>query len=348
MKLIKLEAVRGFAALYVIIHHTIPKQTVIFNFDCSLLFSFGQEAVITFFLLSGFVIEYSFSKNTNHTFKSYFSKRFLRIYIPLFFVYIISYICTCLQANHLQAIDFIQLLANLFMLQDLESLKPNVITTPLFGNAPLWSLSYEWWFYMIYYPLIKYIPTCKQNKFVSILCISACIYYVFNPSFMPRILSYFAIWWSGVFMARKFNTHKDISAYQCINILMLLIICTATLSISIFIKDLKGIGIHPLLEVRHFAFSICLILCALVWAKYKWIHFNKLLQPFSKIAPISYVLYIAHYPIMAQLPLPITGFQKWIVSFIILIIIATIIELKLYPFISKKLRPIKNDKSLLL
>jgi hypothetical protein len=41
------------------------------------------------------------------------------------------------------------LLGNIFMLQDVISLKPNVISAVYMGNGVLWSLSYEWWFYIL-------------------------------------------------------------------------------------------------------------------------------------------------------------------------------------------------------
>ena len=66
MKLQRLEAVRGVAALYVVIAHSITPTPFIL--------SFGQEAVIVFFLLSGFVIEYSSAKTLDRGFKYYFQK----------------------------------------------------------------------------------------------------------------------------------------------------------------------------------------------------------------------------------------------------------------------------------
>jgi peptidoglycan/LPS O-acetylase OafA/YrhL len=49
----------------------------------SFLFRFGQEAVMLFFLLSGFVIYYSFSLGKDKSFQGYFQRRWLRIY-PIF------------------------------------------------------------------------------------------------------------------------------------------------------------------------------------------------------------------------------------------------------------------------
>ena len=95
MKLWRLEAIRGFSALYVVIHHTINNLSL-FGINIGLLFRFGQEAVILFFLISGFVIGYSYHSGSDKSFKNYFSKRFFRIYIPLFFVFTLGYVVTCI------------------------------------------------------------------------------------------------------------------------------------------------------------------------------------------------------------------------------------------------------------
>ena len=41
----------------------------------------------------------------------------------------------------------------MLMLQDRSYAKPGVWVSLVGGNAPLWSLSYEWWFYMAYFPM---------------------------------------------------------------------------------------------------------------------------------------------------------------------------------------------------
>jgi peptidoglycan/LPS O-acetylase OafA/YrhL len=83
-KLNILEAVRGGAALYVFLGHFIVGSFIAKTNFLSFFFRFGQEAVILFFLMSGFVIELSgLRKKTS--FHDFFYKRFLRIY-PLFFL----------------------------------------------------------------------------------------------------------------------------------------------------------------------------------------------------------------------------------------------------------------------
>jgi peptidoglycan/LPS O-acetylase OafA/YrhL len=53
----RLDYLRGFVALYVVLYH-LRDNELFKGLSFGFLFQFGQEAVIIFFLLSGFVIKY--------------------------------------------------------------------------------------------------------------------------------------------------------------------------------------------------------------------------------------------------------------------------------------------------
>ena len=281
-KLVKIEAVRGAAALYVVLHHTIH-EFWLFNLNLSFLFRFG----------SGFVIEYSYSKSKDKSFKTYFLKRFLRIYIPLFCVFFAHFLT--LSLNQSVKIDWIVLLGNIFMLQDISSLKPNVIVPTFLGNSPLWSLSYEWWFYMLYFPIVTFFKN-KSSMVVYIISILAAFTYIIYPNFFNRELMYFTIWWSGVEIAKLYNTQKEININNLSSVFISLVLITLILTFNAYINyNNSKIGTSPLLEVRHFGFSMTAIFVALVWKKLKWVGFSSILGVFAYFAPISYGIYITHY-----------------------------------------------------
>ena len=140
MEIKKLNSIRAFAALYVMIAHLMLE--IFKGSSFIFLFKFGQEAVMLFFLLSGFVISISYFKNPNINFGSYFIKRFRRIYFPVFCTYIISGM-VYFKLNDSLNLSFSQIIGNLLMLQDFKAAKPGVWVDPLFDNGPLWSLSYE-------------------------------------------------------------------------------------------------------------------------------------------------------------------------------------------------------------
>lgn len=148
MKLWKLESIRGLSALYVVCGHAAGAADV--PSFIRYIFSFGQEVVMVFFLLSGFVIDYSFSRGKNKSFSSYCLKRFIRIYSVLIPFMIVGIILTfpLVFSSGFWVIFF----GNILMLQDLDFAKPNVIVPTLLASA-LWSLHCEWWFYMLYCPV---------------------------------------------------------------------------------------------------------------------------------------------------------------------------------------------------
>jgi peptidoglycan/LPS O-acetylase OafA/YrhL len=292
-KLLKLEAIRGAAALYVVLHHTIRDASVL-GYDLSFLFRFGQEAVILFFILSGFVIEYSFKRGSDKTFTTYFVKRLLRIYIPLVLVYLANYFILYVQQSGVD-VPWGQVVLNILMLQDLAWIKPNVIVAPLFGNSPLWSLSYEWWFYTLYFPIVHYFPR-NSSKLVFAMGLLSALTYVVYPNFINRELMYLVIWWSGVVIARLYADERGVQLVRLLPVLVVLAIISIVLGLYAHMTYAgKGVGISPVLEVRHFTFSILALLFALGWKKINWFMFETLLGVFTRLAPVSFGIYISHY-----------------------------------------------------
>ncbi|WP_273445283.1 acyltransferase family protein [Neolewinella agarilytica] len=292
-KLLKLEAIRGAAALYVILHHTF-NSFFAFGWDLSLLFRFGQEAVILFFIISGFVIEISFSKGKDKSFSTYFTKRLIRIYIPLLCVFMANYALVLFQSDSVR-VSWTDFLLNMLMLQDLDWIKPNVIVAPLFGNSPLWSLSYEWWFYMLYFPIMRFFPQ-KSSQIVYGLGVIAAGTYVICPNFINRELMYLVIWWSGVVLARLYAEKEKITLLRLLPLLTIMVIISIVLVLNVIVNyEEGGVGLSPILEVRHFFFAVFAILVSLFWCHFRWLFFDQLMTPFIQLAPISYGLYISHY-----------------------------------------------------
>ena len=58
------------------------------------------------------------------------------------------------------------------------------------------------------------------------------------------------------------------------------------------------LGMDPVLPLRHFA-AVCLIVIGgLVWHRIGFRGFTTLFAPFIHVAPISYALYVIHFPIL--------------------------------------------------
>lgn len=305
-RLEKLETLRGFAALYVVLFHTLPQKIMLAGINIGMIFRFGPEAVIVFFVLSGFVIKYTFERSADKSFRYYFTRRFIRLYIPLLFIYLLGYGIKCYQQGALADPDWKTLLGNIFMLQDVISQKPNVVVGTYMGNGVLWSLSYEWWFYMLYYVLAKNISSTKINTWVNIIVVTAAASYLVYPFILNRLAMYFAIWWIGVRFAETYLAGNRYSIGSVMSYAYVLAAITAILGLNLYINfNFTKIYSYPLvaypfIELRHFVFAIMVMFGAIIWKNLNWFGFDWLFGVFRYLAPCSYVIYISHHYLVVE------------------------------------------------
>jgi peptidoglycan/LPS O-acetylase OafA/YrhL len=305
-KLEKLEAIRGFAALYVVLFHTLPQKIYLLGINVGILFRFGSEAVIVFFVLSGFVIKYSFEKSEDKSFKRYFTRRFVRLYIPLIFIFILGYLIKSYSEGSIADPEWGSLLGNLFMLQDVISQKPNVISPTYMGNGVLWSLSYEWWFYMFFFFVIKNINPEKLNKWINTIVIISAISYLFYPFILNRLGMYFAIWWTGARFASIYLKGENITFKGLMPYAHVLITIIVILSLNFYLNYSYTktysypLVAYPFIELRHFVFTILLLFISIAWKNLNWIGFNLIFGIFKYLAPCSYVIYISHHYLVVK------------------------------------------------
>ena len=343
-KLEKLDALRGMAALYVVIHHSVSNGIMLFGLNIANLFRFGEEAVILFFLLSGFVINFSFVQSRDKTFRTYLFKRVTRIYIPLLIVMALGYLLECYDVGEIVNAHPRELVLNLLMLQDISSLKPNVVVDPYMHNSPLWSLSYEWWFYMLYFQVQKYVSSNnRKDALVFSLSIVSALVYVYCPTFLPRLLMYMSIWWLGVVLSNKYMAGESISmkslAIPLSGILTIFLICGFGVYRTAMTETLVGMGVHPILEMRDHFSALVIVGIGVFWKSKNWILFDKMVKPFLLFAPISYVVYISHHYFVVSAnyfsfidnkSLEFTAYLA------MLLIFSYVVEIIVYPRILKK------------
>jgi peptidoglycan/LPS O-acetylase OafA/YrhL len=307
-RLWRLEAVRGFAAFYVVLHHIFNTSLGLKHTILGLPFRFGIEAVLVFFILSGFVISYAHPNSSDRPdkFKNYLFKRLRRIY-PIFVIsLLLAYLVSCLSAGNWEPVNLPRLLGNIFMFQKL-SVQPGVAPLPYAGNSPLWSLAYEWWFYMLFFPINRWVPRSAQKFLVLAVAITGMVINQFYPNCMGWYFAYFIIWWAGVELAHEFRQTGDISFSGQKTMLALVAVPILWYSFVTWrwlphAKELQ-FSASPLFDLRCFLMTPAFILMVLAWRQFRFAGFDFALGNFRRLAGISFALYVFHYPIIVHLRL---------------------------------------------
>lgn len=336
-KLEKLEALRGFAALYVVLHHM-----RLFEYSkLGYLTSQGQAAVMLFFVLSGFVIflsVYKFSSQKSFEWKPYMVKRFRRIYPVLIVAMILAYVTSSIRAGSILPPDWTNLIGNLFNLQDHPKHPGNWFKT-YYNNGPMWSLSYEWWFYILFIPMYKFVAPSQQKLAAILVSLVGFFTYLVYPNQASLILEYFVIWWCGAEFARswieKGRIDRSTILYVALSLMLFLVLLGIQLGISVN-WDLQNIkfSYHPEIEFRHFLYTSIILALGITWYKFSWVGYAYILKPFIVLAPVSYGIYLFHAPLM------ITVLDQSILTqifgFFLSLLLAYLVEVKLQKVINRR------------
>jgi peptidoglycan/LPS O-acetylase OafA/YrhL len=324
-ELLFLDGLRGLAALYVMMGHARllvwegfnegyvkhPESYNAFNTMLVYFFSFfatkyGHYAVLFFFVLSGFVIHLKYavklSGDPNHKFDlgNYLVRRIRRIYPPLIFALLLTLVLDSIGRSisystyeqraaaelahypHLNSnFDLKTFFGNLFFL--------NETYVPDFGsNGPLWSLKFEWWFYILY-PLFYLIN--RKSSLVSFGVMILFFILSFFPGLFPLLLlrdvfSMMVCWWLGVLLADIYSGRIKIPfKYLAVLGVLLPINFVKTLTEIYTIKDLL------------FALGFFGLLALCFWLKEKGYQL-KMLNKLKWLGDCSYTLYTIHFPLL--------------------------------------------------
>lgn len=345
MKISKLESIRGFVALYVMLVHFIQ----IYKTDKTSkllisIFYHGQEAVLVFFLLSGFVIYLSFHNNGNITFYHYIKKRWLRIFPITLVSFIISMVVAIINNDKFHTSDVVDLFGNFLMLQDLGS-NPGIIVLTFLKNYPLWSLSYEWWFYVIFHPFILLVNEHKIKNSIYYILLFSIFGWILNlvyPNHLFLIMTYFLLWWCGVESARIYTKKLAFSLIDMLPILLCLFVMSSILAIPIIsgvffnhktLAEVNSITPYST-HLHYYGSTFIVIILGIIWWNFGLKYFDSIFDRFKTFAPISFAMYIIHYPILW---LNISIFDNLyftiIFKLILIFLLSYLLKIKLQPVI---------------
>ncbi len=198
----QLDGLRGVCAIVVLIHHMIqtsPQEVLGSPFLLvllSVITVFGHIAVDIFFILSGFVIGYTTpEKYTPEEAKKYVLRRIIRLY-P---IYLFAIFFSCLFLKH--SLSTKNLLGTILFMQ-------GWFVPELSSNISLWSLHYEFIFYIIFLLIWRFNLNIKN---MMILCLVSAVLSSFIPFHPLKILGYFTLWLAGLWLSQNVDNSNLIN-----------------------------------------------------------------------------------------------------------------------------------------
>ncbi len=207
MKKLYLEFVRGAAAITVLLYHCIEKHPQKAGQAHYYFSNWGTDAVMIFFILSGMVINISQSNNPKPK-REFLLNRFIRIYPQLFASLVLALMALYFTISYLPSAWNIT--GNFLMLSSMKENHMNFIVPSFDSNAPIWSLSYEMFFYFLFALTIGRMQKRNIAIWFAIALAFLPLYYsklsVGALGHLFSMMAFSAIWLTGYFIYEYRNS----------------------------------------------------------------------------------------------------------------------------------------------
>mgnify|MGYP000249854153 CR=1 FL=1 len=342
---IYLDLIRFTAALMVFVSH-VPGFSGGWLWQ---LAGFGHEAVVVFFVLSGFVISYVVYDKKESAAK-YTASRLSRIYsvvIPaLLLTIVLYYLGQEINESAFDSLNEKMKEPVWTLISALIFTNQSWIATPVFSNLPYWSLGYEVLYY-IFFGVMIYTKKSKRVMFLIFVCL------LMGPS----ILLYLPIWFAGVLCFKKLKVYYlsfrlSVILY-ILSVLGIVIFSIGTIQSEInnFMHIILGEGFYRFLLEPAEKFSSDFVLCIFVtlhiFSSYHLTtnsnFFNigmRLESIIKKLSSHTFSLYLFHMPMLyfiaAIFPYSsnavVNIFCSWCIAPFAIICLSTYTENKKYKY----------------
>lgn len=292
---------RGLAALQVAAAHlraqvypgfgTVQEPSLAFQ-GLAFATGFAYLAVIVFFVLSGWLVGGSLLNRlgSDHALSNYAIDRVTRLWIvliPTFGAMVLFGVATAaLDASTPSfaadnAYSVTAFVGNLAGLQ-------NMLVPEFGGNFPLWSLSNETWYYVLFPLLVMLFRTRSVlHRFLILLAVAVIVHFLSSA-----ILLYFSIWLLGAACSRVRIACGPLLRW----VLFLGLIATAA---AIRLKGKSDISVDSFPQYLLFSLVFVSFLCSMQFTRARtraiaWM--DRIGRFFSEF---SFTLYVLHIPLMA-------------------------------------------------
>lgn len=294
-----LDLIRFVAAFLVFVYHS--NQRIIIEKPLPLS-DYGHSSVIVFFVLSGYVISYVSSRNENDLF-SFGVARFARVFsvaVPAVFLTCVLDLAGRSLYPEVYAsypIDniLVRIVSSIFMLNELW-----FVSITSFSNVPYWSITYEWWYYLIFG-----VANFLSGR-LRVVTIGAVVLIL-----GPKILLLLPIWYLGVFLHRS-KLGEDLKLFEGIVMVLLSVLLITLLRVmelqeatTGLLENLLGSEVYKYLTFSKFFLTdyLLAIAVALNFAGMKAVLLrvdldqNGLVRIVRFCASYTFSLYLLHQPL---------------------------------------------------
>ncbi len=307
---VHLDLIRGVSALAVLLYHLRGLFFVDYPYlaNKSLLSSalyavtgYGHQAVMVFFVLSGYFIGTSVMESVSEarwSWRIYLVSRLTRLQLVLFPALVLGAVWDRIgmriplaaplyyDALYKFYVPSVALrstvpvfLGNFFFLQS--------IVSPVFGsNGPLWSLSYEFWYYIVF-PAVILATAAWVGTRIRILYAGLALLLLWFIG--PQISYYFLIWLAGALVGRLPRISRFMPPFPALSLLTGLL----------FVGALAWSRTHRLSSdlLTDYVVAFCFAL----WLYTLLLGSREDASPAyafgaKKLAGFSYTLYLTHFP----------------------------------------------------
>ncbi len=261
------------------------------SFGFYLINHLGHEAVLVFFVLSGYLVG---GKIINQMARGYFDgtyfvvDRVTRIFPPLL-VAIILAICTKAYLGF--SIDWYSAVGSIFAVQ-------GVFVEPFYG--PLWSLSYETWFYFIIASLAWLLTSRNfHSKTKALIFLSVGL-----ALFTKLRFTCMAVWLLGA-LARGINFYKNTIRLSLLSILMMFPILRLQISSNSTYISITQRQLMLNRDIFELLFGLFFSLFIAQLTRFTPSHSLtiKIEREAGKLSNFSYTLFLVHAPLIWLLSL---------------------------------------------
>lgn len=283
------------------------------------LTGFGHQAVMVFFVLSGFLISATAIRahvTGQWSWRDYAINRATRLYVVLipglllgllwdflgsrlsgglgFYSHPIRDFGSAVPLEHLSASAFF---GNLFFLQ--------TILCPTFGsNGPLWSLANEFWYYVLFPVALGAVLAWVGKRVgpaLGLTCLAVCVSWFIGLG----IFMGFLIWLAGcalVFFYSKTRIHSKM--WFAFSLLCSLTLLCASLYIA------REFGTNPLISDLSVGFAFAIFLYVALQSSFGE-NSPRYLAMARDFAGFSYSLYVLHFPFLFLLRTRFVPPERW-------------------------------------